>query len=99
MTLGEKLNSIEDENKELKKFKKDIEKVLKKYDKKEAEKDDEKAKKIMLDFASKICTYYDLHTDQDISKWEGVMLNEKSREFWNGKRNVNKSAVTPHTEA
>jgi hypothetical protein len=72
------LTEIQDEVAELRKYKKSVQKYLKKsadfLDKKQAEKPS--------DFESEICVFYGLGSEAEKKKWLAVMLNDQSRRFW-----------------
>ncbi len=84
------LQSIQDELKELRSFKKSVQKYIQKGSdfleenpkKKASENEAEKLTEKASDFEAKICTYYDLKNEAEKQQWIEVMLNDHSKGFW-----------------
>ena len=76
------LTEIQDEVTELRKYKKSVQKFLKKSADFLDEKQPEKDTKIVWDFETKICSFFGLQSEADKKKWMAVMLNDQSKHFW-----------------
>lgn len=79
------LQAIQDEIKELRNYKKSVQKYLQKgadfLDEKQAEK--------VSSFEAKICLYYGLKSEAEKQRWLDVMLNDHSKNFWERQTDTN----------
>lgn len=83
------LEKIQKENNELKAYKKDVEKTLKKLAN-ILPKTEQKSEQILIekvsDFEEKISSFYGLYNNYDKEKFLEIMLNDSSKSYFNGKR-------------
>ena len=83
------LEKIQKENNELKAYKKDVEKTLKKLAN-ILPKTEQKSEEILIekvsDFEEKISSFYGLYNNYDKEKFLEIMLNDNSKNYFNGKR-------------
>ena len=83
------LEKIQKENNELKAYKKDVEKTLKKLAN-ILPKTEQKSEQILIekvsDFEEKISSFYGLYNNYDKEKFLEIMLNDNSKNYFNGKR-------------
>ena len=83
------LEKIQKENNELKAYKKDVEKTLKKLAN-ILPKTEQKSEQILIekvsDFEEKISSFYGLYNKYDKEKLLEIMLNDSSKSYFNGKR-------------
>ena len=83
------LEKIQKENNELKTYKKDVEKTLKKLAN-ILPKTEQKSEQILIekvsDFEEKISSFYGLYNNYDKEKFLEIMLNDSSKSYFNGKR-------------
>lgn len=83
------LEKIQKENNELKAYKKDVEKTLKKLAN-ILPKTEQKSEQILIekvsDFEEKISSFYGLCNNYDKEKFLEIMLNDSSKSYFNGKR-------------
>lgn len=79
------LQAIQDEIKELRDYKKSVQRYLQKS----ADFMDEKTTEKASSFEAKICLYYGLKSEAEKQRWLDVMLNDNSKHFWERQTETN----------
>ena len=95
--ITKKIEAMQDELKDLKTYKKQTQKILKKlieYVEENEPKIEQKTSKndnenFYIELGKIVANFYDLHDEKDIEKYVDIMLNDTGKTYWTGRRKTN----------